>query len=91
MPLINVYAICHRPGLSIARQKEVIIRERDRLSAEVEELNKSLQSQKLKNDAIERKRIEFEAKCKDLYKLLDVRHFLLKVKIRFLHNLCCFI
>lgn len=63
--------------MSIAKQKEGIIRERDRLTTEVEELNKRLQQQKTQNDTVDKKRIEFETKCKDLYKLLDVSAFFL--------------
>lgn len=75
--------MCHRPGISIAKQKEGMIRERDRLNAEVEDLNKVLQAQRYQNDAVEKKRVEFESKCKDLYRLLDVRHLSLKSKLNF--------
>lgn len=56
----------------MAKQKEGILRERDRLNAEVEELNRRLQIQRLYSDEMERKRMESETKNKELYKLLDV-------------------
>lgn len=56
----------------LSSHKEGILKERDRLSAEVEELNRRLQIQRLYTDEIERKRAEVEAKNKELYKLVDV-------------------
>ena len=68
---IFVYQI-HRLGSSLAKHKESILRERDRLNAEVEELNKRLQIQRAYSDEMEKKRTESENKNKELYKLLDV-------------------
>lgn len=56
----------------MAKHKEGILRERDRLNAEVEELNKRLQIQRIYTDEIEQKRTDSEKKNKELYKLLDV-------------------
>lgn len=58
-------------GASLSKHKEGILRERDRLNAEVEELNRRLQIQRLYTDEMEKKRVESETKVKDLYKLLD--------------------
>lgn len=63
---------CYRLGLTLAKHKEGILRERDRLNAEVDELNRRLQIQRLYTDEMERKRMESEAKNKELFKLLDV-------------------
>lgn len=59
-------------GMSLAKHKESILRERDRLNAEVEELNRRLQIQRIYSDEVEKKRMESENKNKELYKLLDV-------------------
>lgn len=59
-------------GSSLAKHKDGILRERDRLNAEVEELNRRLQIQRLYTDEMEKKRMESEQKNKELYKLLDV-------------------
>lgn len=56
----------------MAKHKEGILRERDRLNAEVEELNKRLNIQRIYTDEIEQKRTDSEKKNKDLYRLLDV-------------------
>lgn len=61
-----------RLGMSLAKQKESLIRDRDQLTAEVYDLNKRLQQQRIQNDALEKKRAEFEEKCRELYRLLDV-------------------
>lgn len=61
-----------RLGMSLAKQKESLIRDRDQLTAEVYDLNKRLQQQRIENDALERRRAEFEEKCRELYRLLDV-------------------
>uniref|UniRef100_A0A1B0DBT4 Cilia- and flagella-associated protein 58 central coiled coil domain-containing protein n=1 Tax=Phlebotomus papatasi TaxID=29031 RepID=A0A1B0DBT4_PHLPP len=58
-------------GTSMAKHKEGILRERDRLSSEVEELGAKLQGQKNYAEELEKKITEFENKNKDLYKLLD--------------------
>lgn len=62
-----------RPGMSLTKQKESLLRDRDRLTAEIEELNKRVQQYQIQNDTIDQKRIEYEEKCRDLYKMLDVR------------------
>lgn len=59
--------------MSLAKQKESLIRDRDRLSDEVAELNKRVQHQSNQIEAFEAKRIEYEEKCRELYKSLDVR------------------
>lgn len=61
--------------MNLAKHKEGILRERDRLNAEVEELNKRLQIQRIYTDEIEQKRTDSEKKNKELYKLLDVSSF----------------
>lgn len=66
-------SIIFRPGMSLTKQKESLLRDRDRLTAEIEELNKRVQQYQIQNDTLEKKRIEYEEKCRDLYKLLDVR------------------
>lgn len=61
-----------RPGMSLTKQKEALIREKDRLTAVVDDLNKRLQQQRNQIDGLEKKRIDFEEKCRELYRLLDV-------------------
>lgn len=84
MPLMSNISSCDRftngqrfsvfrLGMTLAKHKESILRERDRLNGEVEELNKRLQLQRIYCDEMERKRTESENKNKELYKLLDVR------------------
>lgn len=58
--------------MSLTKQKDSLIRERDRLQCEVEDMNKKLQQQRQQTDAIEKKRLELEEKCRELYKALDV-------------------
>lgn len=58
--------------MNLAKHKENILRERDRLNGEVDELNKRLQLQRIYSDEMDRKRMESETKNKELYKLLDV-------------------
>lgn len=58
--------------MSLTKQKDSLIRERDRLTTEVDDLNKKLQQQRQQTDAIEKRRLELEEKCRELYKLLDV-------------------
>lgn len=58
--------------MSLTKQKESLIRDRDRLAAEVEDLNKKLQQQRIQTEAVEKKRAEYEEKCRELYKSLDV-------------------
>lgn len=64
--------IFQRPGMSLTKQKESLLRERDRLTFEIEDLTKRLQQQKQQNENVEKRRAEFEEKCRELYKLLDV-------------------
>lgn len=59
--------------MSLTKQKESLIRDRDRLAGEVDDLNKKLQQQRAQTEAVEKKRSEFEEKCRDLYRSLDVR------------------
>lgn len=77
----------HRLGQNLAKHKEGILRERDRLNAEVEELNKRLQIQRIYTDEIERKRAESEKKNKELYKLLDETSSEAYQKIRMVDHL----
>lgn len=60
-----------RLGHDLVKHKDGILRERDRLNAEVEELNKRLQIQRIYTEEIEQKRAESEKKNKELYKSLD--------------------
>lgn len=76
-----------RLGANLAKHKDDILRERDRLNAEVEELNKRLQIQRLYTEEIERKREESEKKNKDLYKLLDETSSEAYQKIRMVDHL----
>lgn len=75
----------HRLGMSLAKQKESLIRARDRLAAEVGELNKRIQQQTQQIEAYEAKRLEYEEKCRELYKSLDVMNVALQVTNK---NLC---
>lgn len=61
-----------RPGISLTKQKEGLLRDRDRLTAEIEELNKRVQQYQIQNDILDKKRNEYEEKCRDLYRMLDV-------------------
>lgn len=58
--------------MSLAKQKESLIRDRDRLTDEVYYLNKRLLQQRIQNEALAKKSSEFEEKCHELYRLLDV-------------------
>lgn len=58
--------------MSLAKQKESLIRDRDRLTDEVYDLNKRLLQQRIQNEALAKKSSEFEEKCHELYRLLDV-------------------
>lgn len=71
--LFRIFYARHRLGMSLAKQKESLIRDRDRLSAEVTELNKLLHHQSEQIEVFEAKRIEYEEKCRELYKSLDVK------------------
>lgn len=59
--------------MSLTKQKESLIRDRDRLAVEVDDLNKKLHQQRAQTESVEKKRSEFEEKCRDLYRSLDVR------------------
>lgn len=59
--------------MSLAKQKESLIRDRDRLTVELDDLNKRLQQQRIQNENLEKKRVEYEEKCRELYKSLDVK------------------
>lgn len=67
-----MFIIKFRLGMSLTKQKDSLIRERDRLTTEVDDLNKKLQQQRQQTDAIEKRRLELEEKCRELYKSLDV-------------------
>lgn len=67
-----MFIIKFRLGMSLTKQKDSLIRERDRLTTEVDDLNKRLQQQRQQTDAIEKRRLELEEKCRELYKSLDV-------------------
>lgn len=82
--------ISNRLGSTLAKHKEGILRERDRLNAEVEELNKRLQIQRIYTDEMERKRMESENKNKELYKLLDVCNRVFYTHIILLKLFCHF-
>lgn len=58
--------------MSLTKQKESLMRDRDRLAAEVDDLNKKLQQSRLQTEAVEKRRAEHEEKCRELYKMLDV-------------------
>lgn len=58
--------------MSLTKQKDSLIRERDRLTIEVDDLNKKLQQSRQQTDAVEKRRLELEEKCRELYKSLDV-------------------
>ncbi|XP_313461.5 cilia- and flagella-associated protein 58 [Anopheles gambiae] len=58
-------------GSTMNKHKEGIMRERDRLFVEVEELNRRLHTQRLYMEELEQKCLDSEAKVKELYKVLD--------------------
>ncbi|XP_058456999.1 cilia- and flagella-associated protein 58-like [Malaya genurostris] len=58
-------------GTAMGKHKESILRERDRLFAEVEELNRRLHTQRVYTEELEAKCSDTEAKVKELYKVLD--------------------
>lgn len=66
--LIHVF----RPGISLTKQKESLLRDRDRLTSEIEKLTKQLQRDNEQIKILEDKRFEYEEKCRELYRLLDV-------------------
>lgn len=55
----------------MGKHKESILRERDRLFAEVEELNRRLHTQRVYIEELENKCNDTETKVKELYKVLD--------------------
>lgn len=71
-PLFCFPRLKYRLGMSLTKQKESLIRDRDRLATEVAELNKRIQQQNHQIEAYETKRLEYEEKCRELYKSLDV-------------------
>ncbi|XP_050100287.1 cilia- and flagella-associated protein 58-like [Anopheles aquasalis] len=58
-------------GPSMNKHKEGVLRERDRLYVEVEELNRRLHTQRLYVEELEKKCADAETKVKDLYKVVD--------------------
>ncbi|KAL1376627.1 hypothetical protein pipiens_004341 [Culex pipiens pipiens] len=58
-------------GAAMGKHKESILRERDRLFAEVEELNRRLHTQRVYIEELENKCNDTETKVKELYKVLD--------------------
>lgn len=80
-----------RLGMNLAKHKEGILRERDRLNAEVEELNKRLQIQRIYTDEIEQKRTDSEKKNKELYKLLDVGNLNNKFEEHFSNSILLYV
>ncbi|XP_055588238.1 cilia- and flagella-associated protein 58 [Uranotaenia lowii] len=58
-------------GAMMGKHKENILRERDRLFVEVEELNRRLQTQRVYAEELELKCTDTELKVKELYKMLD--------------------
>lgn len=72
------FARAHRPGMSMVKYKEAVKREQDRLTSELEELNRKLTAQRFHIEDIEKKRIELGNKNKELYKILDVREFVIR-------------
>ncbi|XP_065074550.1 cilia- and flagella-associated protein 58 [Ochlerotatus camptorhynchus] len=58
-------------GTAMGKHKENILRERDRLFVEVEELNRRLLTQRTYTEELEQKCNDSEIKVKELYKVLD--------------------
>lgn len=58
-------------GTSMIKHKEGLLRERDRLQAEVDELLKRLNLQRIYTEELEKKREESKNQVKDLVKQLD--------------------
>lgn len=58
--------------MSMAKYREGMMREQERLNTEIDELNRKMHIQRLHAEEVEKKRAEFESKNKELYKLLDV-------------------
>lgn len=58
--------------MSLVKYKEAMKREQDRLNSEIDDLNRKINAQRLHTEEVEKKRIDFENKNKDLYKILDV-------------------
>ncbi|XP_053698512.1 cilia- and flagella-associated protein 58-like [Sabethes cyaneus] len=58
-------------GAAMGKHKESILRERDRLFAEAEELNRRLHLQRIYTEELEVKLGDSETKVKELYKVLD--------------------
>ncbi|XP_021710271.1 myosin-9 [Aedes aegypti] len=58
-------------GAAMGKHKENILRERDRLFVEVEELNRRLNTQRVYTEELDHKCNDAENKVKELYKVLD--------------------
>ncbi|KXJ78445.1 hypothetical protein RP20_CCG004591 [Aedes albopictus] len=58
-------------GAAMGKHKENILRERDRLFVEVEELNRRLNTQRVYTEELDHKCNDAENKLKELYKVLD--------------------
>uniref|UniRef100_A0A336LZT7 CSON006434 protein n=1 Tax=Culicoides sonorensis TaxID=179676 RepID=A0A336LZT7_CULSO len=58
-------------GSSMMKHKENLLRDRDRLQSEVEDLSKRMSSQKIYIEDLEKKRDEHKTQIKDLVKQLD--------------------
>lgn len=56
----------------MTKQKENLLRDRERLTIEVEKLEKRLHKQREQIKTLEQKRSEYDEKCRELYRLLDV-------------------
>ncbi|XP_055619177.1 cilia- and flagella-associated protein 58 [Toxorhynchites rutilus septentrionalis] len=58
-------------GAAMGKHKETLLRERDRLSVEVDELNRRLNIQRIYTEELENKCTDTEEKVKEMYKTLD--------------------
>ena len=58
--------------MSMAKYREGMMREQERLNTEIDDLNRRMHIQRLHVEGVEKKCTEFENKNKELYKLLDV-------------------
>lgn len=69
--------------MSLAKYKEAMKREQDRLNNEIDDLNRKLNIQRQNFEEVEKKKTELDTKNKELYKILDVRR---KRRRVFKHN-----
>lgn len=60
--------------MSLAKYKEAMKREQDRLNSEIDDLNRKLNIQRQNLEEVEKKKTELDNKNKELYKILDVRN-----------------